>query len=477
MEQDYEKVTADILKEIKEIVGEKNVIFEDKEKLEEYGTDAIGALLGKGHMPEVAVKPDSTEQVSKIMRMANEKRVPVTPRGAGTGLSGAAIPTYGGIVLSLERMNRILEVDTVDRIAVVESGVITNDLCQKAAEHGLMYAGYPMSTQSSFIGGNVATNAGGGKVIKYGNTRRHVLGLEVVLPNGEVLTLGGRLRKSTWGYSLLHLMIGSEGTLGIITKITVNLIPGGGKSIDLLVPFADTETAVDVVSKIIVTGGILPEAVEYIDRLTFTESAKYQEIAVPFQDNEDVEAYLIIQLHGESQEDLENSYEKAGEICLENGALDVFVAENRRDSENIWKVREEIGEGMRQADPNYYFSGDIVVPFSKVPEMIKEIKRLEEKHKTKIPTAAHIADGNFHSALFKPESVSVEEWPDMAEGIYDEMADTAIRLGGAGSGEHGVGIMKKQLFLRTKSESELNILRGIKKTFDPNYILNPGKIM
>jgi glycolate oxidase len=362
-------------------------------------------------------------------------------------------------------------------VAVAEPGVITSELCKKVEEEGLMYAGYPMSTESSFIGGNVATNAGGGKVIRYGNTRRHILGLEVVLPSGTVLELGGRYRKSTWGYNLMHLMIGSEGTLGIVTKVMVNLITGIGKTIDLVVPFGDTETAVEAVSKVIVTGGILPEAVEFMDRLCFTQSAKYHEIAVPFQDREDVEAYLIVQLFGETDEELEEVYEKAGEICLENGALDVFVAESRRDSENIWKIREEFGQGLGLTGKQLYYGGDIIVPFSKVPEMMKELKRLEEKYSTTIPTVAHIADGNLHSALFKPDDVPPEDWIEVAEGIYDEMTDIAIRLGGVGSGEHGVGVLKKQIFLKNKSEEELDIMRGIKKSFDPNHILNPGKII
>ncbi|HZD42448.1 MAG TPA: FAD-binding oxidoreductase, partial [Methanomicrobiales archaeon] len=309
MMPEYGKVTPEIVGALKEIVGDKNTIIEDQAKLKEYGMDYLSLLTGEASVPEVAVRPGSTEEVSAVLKLANAHRIPVTPRGAGTGLAGSAIPTFGGIVLSLERMNRILEVDPVDRVAVVEAGVITKELCRKVEEKGLLYAGYPMSTESSFIGGNVATNAGGAKVIKYGNTRKHILGLEVVLPDGEVLQLGGRYRKSTWGYDLLELVIGSEGTLGIVTKVTVNLVPGGGKSLDLIVPFPDTETAVHAVSKMIVEGNILPVAVEFMDRLCLTQSAKYHEISVPFADREDVEAYLIIQLHGRSREELEESYE------------------------------------------------------------------------------------------------------------------------------------------------------------------------
>ena len=473
MEKDYGVITTEIIEGLREIVGEKNVIFDDKEKLENYAADEAGKIFG--HMPEVAVNPESTEQVSKIMRLANKNKTPVTPRAAGSGLAGAAVPLYGGIVLSVERMNKILEIDKVNRVAVAESGVITNELCQKVLEEGMMYAGYPMSIETSFISGNVATNAGGGKVIRYGNTRKHILGLEVVLPTGDVIELGGKFRKDTWGYNLLNLMIGSEGTLGIFTKIIINLVPSAGKTVDLLVPFGDVDTAVNAVANVIVSAGVLPVSVEFMDKLSVDLTTKYLNTTIPFQDK--AEAYLIIQLDSESKEGLENLYEKVGEACLNNDALDVFVAESRTDSENIWRVRQEFAEGLRAADPYVSFSGDVVVPLSKVPEMMKEIKKIGEKYNMRIPTAAHIADGNLHPELMKPDKVSVEEWPKMAEEIYEEMTDIAIKFGGAGSGEHGIGFLKKPIFLKTKSEEELNLMRGIKRVFDPNYILNPGKII
>lgn len=478
MEQQYGKVTSEIIEQLKKIVGEKNIVVEDKEKLMEYGMDVLSMITGVVYPPDVAVKPESTEQISAIMKLATQYKIPVTPRGAGTGLAGSATPTQGGIVLSLEKLNKIIEIDTVDRLAVVEAGVITKELCRKVEEKGLMYAGYPMSTESSFIGGNVATNAGGAKVIKYGNTRKHILGLEVVLANGEVLQLGGRYRKSTWGYDLVEIIIGSEGTLAIVTKVIVNLIPGGGKSLDLIVPFPDTETAVQAVSKMIVEGNIMPVAVEFMDKLSLTLSAKHHEVTIPFTDREDVEAYLIIQLHGNTKEELDGTYERAGELCLENGALDVFAAESRRDSENIWKVREEYSPGLRLLEKELYTNpGDVIVPFSKIPEMMNELKRLEEKYHTTIVTVGHLADGNLHTLYIKPDEVPSEKWIEYAKTIYDEMTDCALELGGVGSGEHGIGTLKKALFLRTKSPAEIEIIRGIKKAFDPDSILNPGKII
>jgi len=477
LDETYGSVTPETIRELQEIVGEKGVIFDDAEKLQPYGFDVLALLHRKGHTPDAVVKPETTKQVSEVMKLANRETIPVTPRGAGSGLAGAAVPTLGGISLSLERMNRILEIDRLDRVAVVEPGVVTNSLCKRAAEEGLMYAGYPMSTETSFIGGNVATNAGGGKVVRYGNTRRHVLGLEVVLANGEVIEAGGRFRKSTWGYDLLNLMIGSEGTLGIFTRIVLNLISAPKTIMDILVPFPDTETAVAAVAEVILSECVVPETVEFMDRICFLESSKLHGVALPIQDSHRAGAFLIIQLQGETQEELEELCRKAGETCLSQGAIDVFVAVSPSQSRDIWKVREYYAEGVARAGPNAYFTSDIVVPFSKVPEMMQELKRLERKYDTTIPTVGHIADGNLHSSIYRPEGISVEDWPEKAEEIFDEMSYIALEMGGAGSGEHGVGTLKRSLFLKTKSETELALMRGIKQTFDPKGILNPGTML
>ena len=476
MEKTYGNVTKKTIEQLRGIVGEQEVIFEDAEKLQPYGFDILALAHQKGHTPDAVVKPESAEQVCEVMKLANRESIPVTPRGAGSGLAGAAVPSCGGISLSLERMNRVLEIDRVDRVAVVEPGVVTNVLCERVAEEGLMYAGYPMSTETSFIGGNVATNAGGGKVVRYGNTRRHVLGLEVILANGERIDVGGRFRKSTWGYDLLNLMIGSEGTLGIFTKIIVNLIAAPGKTMDVLVPFPDTETAVAAVAEVIISEGVVPETVEFMDRICFLESSKHHGVTLPLEDTDRAGAFLIIQIQGETQEELEGLCQNAGQTCLDQGAIDVFIAVSPSHSRDIWKVREHYAEGVARAGPNAYFTSDIVVPFSKIPEMMRELKRMEREYGISIPTVGHIADGNLHSGLYKPEGVSVEEWPDKAEAIFDDMSRIALEMGGAGSGEHGVGTLKRSLFLKTKTETELALMRGIKQTFDPKGILNPGTI-
>lgn len=477
MNRTYAPITPGILSELREIAGDSHVMAGDPEKLKPYGFDVLALMHGAGRMPEAVVKPGSAAGVSEIMQLANRENIPVTPRGAGSGLAGAAVPIHGGIVLSLERMNRIIEIDKVDRVAVVEPGVITNDLCRRVEAEGLMYAGYPMSTETSFIGGNVAANAGGGKVIRYGNTRRHVLGLEVVLPTGEILQLGGRYRKSTWGYDLLDLMIGSEGTLGIFTRVIVNLIAPPRRTMDMLVPFPDTQTAVGAVAEIVISEGVIPETVEFMDRICLEESCRYHDINLPFRDRHDAEAFLIIQLRGDTAEELEELCRKAGETCMRQGALDVSIAVSPRQSRELWKVREQFSEGVRNAHPHVYFSSDIVVPFSRVPEMMRELRDMERKYGIRIPTVGHIADGNFHSGLYKPEGLAPEAWPGKAEEIFDEMTRIAIGLGGVGSGEHGVGMLKRSVFLETKSGPELALMRGIKRLFDPNGILNPGKII
>ncbi len=468
----YGKITPEILREIQEAAGAKNVVAGDPEALESYASDEAGIMFTS--MPDAVVKGESAEQVAAVMKVASKHRIPVTPRGAGSGLAGAAVPLCGGIVLSLEKMNRILEIDPVNRVAVVEPGVVTNELCKAVAEEGFLYAGYPMSTETSFIGGNVATNAGGGKVIRYGNTRRHVLGLEVVLPTGTVLNLGGRIRKDTWGYSLMQLMVGSEGTLGIITKVIVNLEPKPGKTVNLLVAFPDLDSAVDSVAKVVRTG-ISVISCELMDKLSVNIAASHVNTELPYQDRAD--AFLLIQIEGDSDERLEEGYEKVGTLCLENGALEVFVAESRTESGMIWNIRQNLAEAMRAHDPYCSLSGDMVVPLSTVPEMVEEIRKAGKERGITVGILGHIADGNLHPIIFKPAGMEPMEWAEYAEAFYDDLTSVAIRLGGVGSGEHGIGYVKMPIFLHSKPAEEIEIMRGIKRSFDPDGILNPGKLL
>jgi glycolate oxidase len=468
----YGKVTPEIAAELRAAVGERNVIYEDRDVLENYADDTTGQIYA--HNPEAVVRPESAEHVSAVMRVASKHRVPVTPRGAGSGIAGAAIPLFGGIVLSFEKMNHILEIDPVNRVAVTEPGVVTNDLCKAAAEKGFLYAGYPMSTETSYIGGNVGTNAGGGKVVRYGSTRRHILGLEVVLASGNVIQLGGKLRKDTWGYSLLQLMVGSEGTLGLVTKVIVNLEPLPGKTVNLLAAYPDLDSMVASVAEVVKSGARVISC-EFLGRFSVKVTTDYLGTKLPFQDK--AEAYLLIQIEGDNDEQLEEAYEKVGTLCLDKGAFEVFVAESRIDSAMIWNVRQNLAEGLRVYDPYAYLSGDVVVPLSAMPEMMKVIDRVSEKWHIEVANLGHIADGNLHPLAIKPASVKPEDWPELTEKFYGDLIEETVKLGGLGSGEHGVGFLKLPALLDSKTPEEIAIHRNIKLAFDPQEILNPGKLI
>ena len=470
--KEYNKVTPKTVEKIKKILKNENlVIYQDEENLKSYSNDESGGEY-YAHMPDLVVKPETKEQISEIVKLCNEEHIPITPRGAGSGLAGANIPIYGGIVISLERMNNIIEIDTKNLVAVVEPGVVTNDLCRIVSEKGLYYAGYPMSVETSFIGGNVATNAGGSKVIKYGNTGHHILGLEVVMPDGEIIEYGGKRRKDSSGYNLLHLFIGSEGTLGIFTKIYVNLIPQPGKVVDLLVPFESIEKAIENVAPLMRETKVLPSAIEFIDKESIRYASKYTGMKLPYQD--EVESYLIIQYEGNNLRELEDIYEKSGLTLQKNGAKDVFIADNRTNSEKIWRMRRNWLESLKAVD-TYVPTGDVVVPTSKIPEIMGYINEVSKEYKVDIPVAGHAGDGNLHPAPLKPDKISPGEWKDVSEEILGKIAIKAAEMGGAISGEHGIGFIKKELLKQTK-EKEYTRMKEIKKILDPNNIMNPGKL-
>ncbi|MFW6377870.1 MAG: FAD-binding oxidoreductase, partial [Bacillota bacterium] len=311
----YNPVTEDILKELIDIVGEKNVLT-DEAKIEAYSHDETPKEK-YASFPEVVVLPNSTEEVSGVVKLANRELIPVTPRGAGSGLSGGAIPDHGGIVISLENMNSVVEYDFDNMMMVLEGGVITNDVQEDLEEEGLFFAGYPMSLESCFIGGNIAENAGGGKAVKYGVTGRYIMGMEVVLPNGEVVNLGGKRVKDVTGYDLKKLMIGSEGTLGIVTKATVKLLPKPTKEVALLVLFDDAKTAISTVPKIMTETGIIPTGIEFMDQLSVKTSCEYLNEHLPY---EDCGAMLLIEVDGADEDQVEKDYFKIGEICEKNNA-------------------------------------------------------------------------------------------------------------------------------------------------------------
>ncbi|GAB6157164.1 FAD-binding oxidoreductase [Desulfotomaculum varum] len=465
----YNKVSDKIIEELKAIVGAANVITEH-DKLEMYARDEVSDQLWE-KMPEVVVKPESAVQVSEIVKLANRELVPITPRGGGTGLAAGAVPMIGGIVLSLEKMNQILEVDTENLFMVVEPGVTTGEVQKTAREHGLLYAGDPCSADSSFIGGNVATNAGGNKAVKYGVTTRHIYGLEIVMPNGDIVTFGGKNVKDVTGYDIVHLMVGSEGTLGIVTKIWLKLMPLPKYVADLLIPFADMQTAIKVVPKIM-TAGIIPTCLEFMDSLSIKAAEMYLNKKLPYSD---AGAYIICEVDGTSETQVQDDYETIGKLCQENGALEVFVADNKSTQERIWKARKCYAEAIRMLSPVYCME-DIVVPVSEIPKCLAAIESIAKKYDCKIPSCGHAGDGNIHATILR-EGRDEHAWHELKDNVLSELYEVVYQLGGNLSGEHGIGAKRAAAMDKHMTEAQLNVLKSIKKALDPNNIMNPGKVL
>jgi glycolate oxidase len=423
-------------------------------------------------MPEALVRPETAEQIAAIMKLANRCKIPVTPRGAGSGLSGGAVPIYGGIVLMCDRMNRILEIDTDNMMLVVEPGVVTSEINEKLEGTGLFYAGYPMSLETCYIGGNVAENAGGGKAVKYGVTNRYVLGLEVVTPTGEIVELGGKLVKDVTGYSMVQLMVGSEGTLGIFTKIILKLIPQPSVNVDLLCLFDTIEQAISLVPKIMTGEGIIPTAIEFMDKNCVQAACEYLNESLPYQQ---AGAMLLITVDGSDAELVERQYEAIGEICLDAGAIEVYVADNFTTSERIWKVRRNIAEAYGVIS-RHQANEDLVVPPAAIAELVMGMQKLARKYDIEFPAFGHAGDGNLHVRLVKSPDWSLEKWNKTLLRALKDLYELAAGLGGRISGEHGIGHKRKKAMPLFVSESYIDMLRAIKRSLDPNGVLNPGKI-
>ena len=467
----YQPVTREIVKELQAIVGEKNLIFNDPELLQNYSHDEVAGPQ-YARMPEIVVKPATAQEISSIMKLANRHRVPVTPRGGGTGLSCGAVPLYGGIVLALERMNRILEIDRENMVAVVEPGVVTSEIGKAVQEFGLFYAGYPMSFESCFIGGNLAENAGGGRAIKYGVTGHYVLGLEVVLPTGEILEMGGKRVKDVTGYDLIHLLVGSEGTLGIFTKITLRLLPRPAATAVLLIPFGSAPEAVEAFPKVIAQSGILPTSIEFMDRLSVETVYRFLNEKPP---RPDIGAMLLLELDGSSREKVDEECQKIGELFLQAGALDVYVGNTPTTERKMWAPRVNLAEAFKTVCPVQSIE-DIVVPTARIPELMRELERLAGKYDILIPCYGHAGDGNLHATPVKKPETPMESWKEKLPLILTELYEIVFRLGGTISGEHGIG-SKRAAYLPIVMGPELiSLQKRIKQVFDPLGILNPGKI-
>jgi len=464
-------VTAAIVGQLRHIVGEKQVLYQDPDRMLDYGHDEV-AGAEYVHMPDVVVKPKTAQEIAEIVRLANRERIPITPRGAGSGLSGGAVPIFGGILVSLERMNRILEIDQENMVVVVEPGVITNDINEAVQGHGLFYAGYPMSVETCFIGGNVAENAGGGRAIKYGVTGRYVLGLEVVLPTGEIVQMGGKRAKDVTGYDLIHLMVGSEGTLGIFTRIILKLVPLPGSRVVLLIPFPDVKAAIAAVPKMMTQGRIVPTSVEFMDRLSVKTAYEYLEEPPP---RSDFGAMLLVEVDGPNPEQVEAVYDPIIDLCLELGALDVYVGNTPANERRMWRVRESIAEAFKAICPVQSLE-DIVVPLAQIPDLMPVLERISVKYDVLIPCYGHAGDGNLHATVVKNPETPMEEWQEKLPSILVDLYEGVSALGGTISGEHGIGFKRSSYLPLVMDPALIALQRKIKDAFDPLGILNPGKI-
>jgi len=466
----YNPLTEDIVKELESILGSKNVIL-DEEKMENYSHDETPEEYA--HMPEVVITPTSAEQISEVMKLANKHLIPVTPRGAGSGLSGGAIPSFGGILLSVEKMNKVLEIDYDNMMIVVEPGLVTNEINGLVEDKGLFFAGYPMSLLTCYIGGNIAENAGGGKAIKYGVTGQYIMGLEVVTPTGEIVELGGKNVKDVTGYDIKKLMIGSEGTLGVITKAIIKLSPKPKFATDLLVLFEDVESAIKIVPTIISEGGIVPTSIEFMDKLSVHTTCDYLNEHLPYQK---AGSMLLIEVDGTNESVVEVDAETIGELCLEHGAIEVYVADNYTTQERVWNVRRNIAEAFMVYSPEQSLE-DIVVPIGNIAKLMPEIDKISKKYGIKMPSYGHAGDGNLHTTLVKDPEMTMEEWFKVEDKVLKELYDAVYKLGGKLSGEHGIGLKRMKFMKDHLSDTELMLMKKIKLAFDPNYIMNPGKII
>jgi len=456
-------IAKDIADEFRSIVG-NHWFLDTPEDLATYSYDGFLPEF----MPDAVIVPGSTEEISKIMRAANREKINIVPRGAGTNICGSSVARKGGIIIAFHRMNKILEIDSDNRCAVVQPGVVNGDLQKEVGKHDLMYPPDPASMFVSTIGGNVALNAGGPRGVKYGVTRDYLLGLEVVLPTGEVIKTGGKTLKSVSGYDLTRLMCGSEGTLGIVTEITVRLVPLPPAKATLQAIFSDLDDAAKTVSAII-GSGIVPATLELMDRVILDVIRDYH--GAQFHD--DAEALLLIEVDGE-----EVLIEKQGEIieafCKERGAVVVQRASTPEEAEKLWQARRTAFGAVASLRPNCIVE-DATVPVKRLPEMIRKIVDLTEKYKLKIGVLAHAGDGNLHP-LIMTDLRDKEEMKRIDQAL-DELYETAIGMGGTLSGEHGIGIAKDRFMRMEFNESAIEIMRGIKRVFDPNNILNPGSFL
>ena len=463
----YNLVSDTILSEIIDIVGAENV-FTNAENLEIYSRDETEDL---SFYPEVVVKPINALQISQLLKLCNQYHIPATPRGGGTGLSGGALPIYGGLLISTEKLNKIIEIDELNLQATVEPGVITEEFMNAVAERGLLYPVDPSSKGTCFMGGNVSHGSGGPRVVKYGTIREYILNLQIVLPTGEIIWTGANTLKYASGYNLTQLMIGSEGTLGIITQIVVKLISRPANDVLMMASFSTNEEACAAVSAIF-RAGVLPSALEFMERRGVEWVIEYDHIAFNLKD--DVQAFLLIEVDGNNMDVLFTDCEKINLVLEANGCTEVLFADTFAQKEELWRIRRVMPVSVKSN--SVYKEEDTVVPRTELPKLINGIKEIGNKYGFKSVCYGHAGDGNLHINIIKGD-MSEEDWNVNLKPGISEIFELTVSLGGTISGEHGIGLVQQEFMSIKFSEVHLNLMRQIKKVFDPNGILNPGKII
>ena len=459
------KITKTDLEYLEQIVG-KEFVFAGDEVNPDYTHDEI---YGMEDFPGCIVFPTSAEEISAIMKYASSNKLPVTVRGSGTGLCGGCVPIYGGILLVTTRMNRVLEIDEDNLTATVEPGVILLSFQEELERFGLFYAPDP-GEKSATIGGNVMTNAGGMRAVKYGVTRDHVLGLEAVLATGEIISVGGKIHKNSSGYSLLDLFIGSEGTLGVVTKITVKLLPLPKKTATLLVPFPSLKAAISTVS-LILKSRVLPNALEFMEREIIEAAETY--LGKPFPDKS-APAYLLVRFDGNTKEELEQDCDHVADICLAAGAIDAYIASDKEQQQLLWDARGAFLEALKAMSE--LDEVDIVVPKTEIASLVSYTKDLQQEYGVRILSFGHAGDGNVHIYILK-DDFEEEKWQALLPKVMQKLYQKGEELQGQVSGEHGIGYLKKPYLKESLGDTLIDLQQRIKEAFDPHLILNPGKVV
>lgn len=465
-------IATEIIDRFRQIAGHEQVIVEAS-GMEDYGHDKTEDYF---FMPDVVIKPGTPQEISEILKICHINKIPVTPRGAGTGLSGGALPVKNGVVISMERFNKILKIDELNLQAMVEPGVITEVFQNAVKEKGLFYPPDPASRGSCFLGGNLANNSGGPKAVKYGVTRDYVINMEVVLPTGEIIWTAANVLKNSTGYNLTQLMCGSEGTLGIITKIVFKLRGLPLKNVLMMIPFVTNEEACRAIAAIFVAG-ITPSGMEFFEKeaaaLTFEYCEKVLNSPVTTKLTEGMNAYLLCELDGNDEEVLMRDAERVMGVVEKFQSGEVLFADSTAQKEELWKIRKNISPAVRWYTLTK--SDDVVVPRSNLPKLITGIKEIGKQYNFNTVCFGHLGDGNLHVNILK-EKISDEDWETKVPEGIGEIFKLTVSLGGTLSGEHGIGIAKRPYMPIAMGEVNLNLMRGIKKVFDPHGILNPGKI-